>query len=109
VSSYSYFFAPPTAYNAKGVKKRWKADTGALLTAFGEYLLEAPPATPESARDAVHGFVGAREVGLGKIMAPLRLALSGEMGGPDLFEMLAFFGVEETVRRIHLAVDRIAS
>ncbi|MEM6648274.1 MAG: glutamate--tRNA ligase [Bacteroidota bacterium] len=109
VTSYRYFFAPPTAYNAKGVKKRWKADTGALLNAFGETMTAAPPETAEAAHDLVHGFVAEREVGLGKIMAPLRLALSGEMGGPDLFEMLVFFGAAETVHRIDLAIERIES
>ncbi|MEM1093513.1 MAG: glutamate--tRNA ligase [Bacteroidota bacterium] len=109
VGNYAYFFEPPTAYNAKGVKKRWKADTGSLLAAFGQQLLEAPLETAKAAHDAVHGFVAEREIGLGKIMAPLRLALSGEMGGPDLFEMLAFFGAEETVRRINLAAERIGS
>ncbi|GAB5519241.1 MAG: glutamate--tRNA ligase [Rhodothermales bacterium] len=107
VTDYAYFFAPPSEYNTKGIKKRWKADTGALLTAFAEALRASPPATAVGAHDLVHAFVAEREIGLGKIMSPLRLALSGEMGGPDLFEMLTFFGVDETVERIQSAINRI--
>jgi glutamyl/glutaminyl-tRNA synthetase len=41
-------------------------------------------------------------------MQPLRLALSGEGGGPPIFEMLHLIGVEESIARIHTAIQQIA-
>ena len=47
-------------------------------------------------------------IGAGSAMQPLRLALSGEGGGPPIFEMLHLIGVEESIARINTAIQQIA-
>ena len=37
-------------------------------------------------------------------MMPLRLSLVGEMKGPDVFEIAALLGKEETIARIERAI-----
>ena len=47
-------------------------------------------------------------MGFGKVMMPLRLALVGEMKGPDVFDIASVLGKEETVSRIEKAIDFMA-
>ena len=46
-------------------------------------------------------------MGFGKVMMPLRLALVGAMKGPDVFEISALLGKEETVSRLEGAITSI--
>ena len=43
----------------------------------------------------------------GQLMQPLRVAVSGEAGGPPIFEMLELLGKEEVNKRIAKAVSEI--
>lgn len=45
----------------------------------------------------------------GQLMFPLRVALSGRTGGPDLGAILAILGRDEAVRRITLTLDTLQS
>ena len=44
----------------------------------------------------------------GKLMFPLRVALSQRSGGPGLDEMLAILGKEESIRRIRILSEQLA-
>ncbi len=41
-------------------------------------------------------------------MQPLRCALTGMAGGPDVFEVMAWLGAERSLRRLGLAIERLA-
>jgi len=49
---------------------------------------------------------GQLDVGLGKVMKPLRAALSGTLGGPELVDILALLGKERSIKRIRAAVEQ---
>ena len=44
------------------------------------------------------------EIGMGKVMQPLRLSLVGALKGPHLFDIIELIGEEETVSRIEKAI-----
>ena len=44
------------------------------------------------------------EIGMGKVMQPLRLSLVGALKGPHLFDIIEMIGKEETVKRIEKAI-----
>ena len=102
-----YFFEDPTAYDEKGVKKRWKADTPALLKDFVVSLNALEAYTAAGVEKQLKDFVAEKEIGLGKIMAPLRLAISGQVQGPDLFKSMELLGKEVVLRRIEAAINAI--
>ena len=54
----------------------------------------------------VVAFAEARELKLGKIAQPVRVALTGTSVGPGLYEMLVAMGQTATVRRLASAADR---
>ena len=47
------------------------------------------------------------EIGMGKVMQPLRLSLVGALKGPHLFDIIELIGKEETVSRIEKAITSL--
>jgi glutamyl-tRNA synthetase len=45
-----------------------------------------------------------QEIGMGKIMQPLRLSLVGALKGPHLFDIIELLGKEEVQKRIQKAI-----
>ena len=50
--------------------------------------------------------VAEMEIGFGKIGMPLRVALLGKMGGPNIDVIMAVVGKEETLSRISRAITQ---
>jgi glutamyl-tRNA synthetase len=44
------------------------------------------------------------EIGMGKVMQPLRLSLVGALKGPHLFDIVEVIGKDETIKRIQKAI-----
>ena len=49
-------------------------------------------------------WITENEIGFGNVMMPLRLALVGEMKGPDVFEIAAILGKKEVISRINKVI-----
>ena len=56
---------------------------------------------------AVREYAEANSIGAGKLIHPLRLAVTGRGMGPGLFELLATIGKAECLQRIRYALDNI--
>lgn len=107
VSDFPYLFEDPTEYDPKAVKKRWKADSSSLLAAYAKRLAALETFTHETVEQALRAVTAEAGVGLGKLMLPARLSVSGKTSGPGLYEMIVLLGQEQTVRRMHAAIERI--
>jgi glutamyl-tRNA synthetase len=101
-----YLFQEPHSYDDKAVKKQWKEETPELLQAFLEDLILVPEGS-EAVKNAIHNFCEKREIGMGKIMAPLRIALVGSLQGPSVDELINFLGVDTVKRRIAIACEKL--
>ena len=99
-----FFFQDPVSYDEKAVKKRWKEGTGELLSNYVESLEELNGFEAEELEVGLKAFVESKEIGLGKLMALLRLAVCGVVQGPDLFKTMELLGKEAIIRRIRKAV-----
>lgn len=104
----TYFFEDPQGYDPDGVKKRWKEDSAELLSAYADRLEVISPFKAETVDTALRELAEERGAGAGRIIHPVRLALSGVTRGPGLFEMMEVLGKETCVRRIRRAVDVLA-
>lgn len=100
----------PTEYNEKDMKKAIKEDTLDILNDFSKLLIDSKESlkTPADFHHALEGFVATKEIGFGKIAQPLRVSLIGSMSGAGLDEIMNILGVDESVSRIKILVDRIA-
>ena len=95
-----FFFEAPSAYDEKAMKKAWNDETNTILTKFSSQF-ETINFEPESLKQLIHDFAEQKNLGMGKLMMPLRLALVGDLKGPDVPDLLAFLGKEESLKRIN--------
>ena len=100
-----FFFERPEAYDQKAAKKAFKEDTPSVLLSVCEILEQQSTFDSETISREVKGWLSSKEMGFGKVMMPLRLALVGAMQGPDVFEIAAVLGKKETISRIKSAIS----
>lgn len=106
-TTWRFFFEEPAGYDPDGVAKRWKADSPALLEAYASRLEALPAFTAAACEEQLRLLGEERGAGAGRIIHPVRLAVSGITHGPSLFEMLETLGQEACVRRLRLAIERL--
>ena len=99
-----FFFERPEAYDQKAAKKAFKEDTPSVLLNVCEILEQQSTFDGETISREIKGWLSSKEMGFGKVMMPLRLALVGAMQGPDVFEITAVLGKKETISRIQSAI-----
>jgi glutamyl-tRNA synthetase len=100
-----YLFEDPKSYDQKGVKKRWKGDTPALLEEYADALESESELDPALFETHLRAIAERHEIGAGQLIHPVRLAVSGLTFGPGLFDLLDYLGRDAVVRRIRKAVS----
>lgn len=101
-----FFFEAPTSYDEKASKKAWSETTSETMSLLLEKL-NSINFDSETLKNEIHHFAEEQSLGMGKVMMPLRLALVGELKGPDVPDILAILGKEESISRIKNAVNNI--
>lgn len=101
----SFFFLPPTEYDEKTVRKRWKEYSAQQMTELAEVLEGIDDFSVEGQEPVVMKWVEDKGYKLGDIMNAFRLALVGIGKGPGMFDISAFLGKKETLRRLRRAVE----
>ena len=96
----SYFFVAPTQYDEKQTKKYWKGENPARLAELREVLAAIDDFSLENTEKVVGEWIAQKEYGMGQIMNTLRLALVGAGKGPGMYDVTAFLGKEECLKRI---------
>ena len=103
----SCFFAAPTEYDAKSVRKYWKGEVPARLAELRDELAQLDDFSVEGTDKFVHEWNERKGYVIGQTMNSLRLAVVGACKGPSMFEILYVVGREEVVRRIDAALAAI--
>ncbi|MCI9285075.1 MAG: glutamate--tRNA ligase [Muribaculaceae bacterium] len=102
-----FFFVAPETYAEKDIRKRWKEDTPAIMEELINVLENLTSFKSAEAEPPVLAWVAEKGYHLGNVMNAFRLCLVGECKGPHIFDITELLGLEETVRRISLGVQRI--
>ena len=99
-----FFFRAPQTYSMddKFVRKNWKEGTADEMRRLAALLAGLDRFDVESQRAAVDAW--AEEQGVRPWNA-WRVCLVGTGKGPDMYELAAFLGREETLARMHRAID----
>ena len=103
-----FFFVAPVDYDPKAVKKNWKADTKTLMEELCDLLQKIDDFSSENIESSIKSWITSKEIGFGKVMQPLRLSLVGALKGPHLFDITSLIGRDETLKRIHTAVEKLS-
>ncbi|WP_323787462.1 glutamate--tRNA ligase [Psychroserpens sp.] len=102
-----YFFVAPKTYNEKASKKALKDDTADILNKVKSLVHSVEDFTVVNLQNTVKEWITSNEIGFGKVMMPLRLALVGELQGPDVFDIIYMIGKTETKKRIDTIIASI--
>ena len=92
----------PVEYEAEGIKKHVRPETGRLLAALAAGLENLPEWTAASTEAALRATAEAEGVSAGKLIHPVRLALTGVTVGAPLFDVVELLGRDTSLRRLRL-------
>ncbi|WP_298893641.1 glutamate--tRNA ligase [uncultured Psychroserpens sp.] len=95
-----FFFVAPSVYDEKASKKAIKEGTTTILNTVKELVDSVDDFTVENLQNSIKGWITSNDIGFGKVMMPLRLALVGALQGPDVFDIIYMIGKAETLKRI---------
>ena len=101
----SFFFIAPTEYDEKTVRKRWKEDSAKVMTELADVIEGIDDFSIENQEKIVMAWVESKGYKLGDVMNAFRLTLVGIGKGPGMFDITAFLGKEETLRRMRKAIE----
>ncbi|WGF93465.1 glutamate--tRNA ligase [Aequorivita marisscotiae] len=104
----SFFFVAPTTYDAKASDKAFKPETPGILKQVITILDTTDDFSATNLSESVKGWITSENIGFGKVMMPLRLALVGEMKGPEVFDIISILGKKESISRIEKAINHIS-
>ena len=104
----SFFFETPADFDEKSVKKAWKEESPDMMKQVLNILETVDDYSVDGLQTAIKGWITSNEIGFGKVMMPLRLALVGALQGPDVFDIMYLIGKDESMRRIENLVNTLS-
>ena len=101
-----FYLELPPAEEEIMSKVRKNSEAPTLLGELAEHLQELSDWS--QAADSIAATADANGIKPGKLMFPLRVALSRRAAGPGLDDMLAILGKAESIRRIRLLIEDLS-
>ena len=102
-----YYFAAPTTYDEKTIRKKWKEDTPKYMLELKDRLSELSDFSSENIEIEFKKYLEENELGMGKLLPAFRVSLTGLGMGPSLFDIASLLGKEETIKRMETALEKI--
>lgn len=103
-----YFFETPNQYEEQNLKKRWKEDSAELLGKLAQKFEQINNPSKEDYEKALDELSVQLNINKGKLVHPLRIAVSGIGEGPGVFDIITILGKEETLKRINTALQKLS-
>ena len=106
----SFYFASDDAieYDPEAAKKHLKGDgLEESLREMRDVLASTEPFDVLTTEQAVRAIAERRGIGAGKLIHPLRLALTGRGSSPPVFDVAVVLGKERTLRRLDQLIGRV--
>jgi len=95
------------AFEEKAVQKVLMKDRALeILRQVRDELAALPELTEQAIEEMLRKLAETRQVGLGKVAQPLRVALCGTTISLPIFDSVNMLGRERTLRRIDLTLER---
>ena len=102
-----FYFIPPTEYDEKTKKKKWKEDTPKIVEQLVSVLEEITDFTEENIETEFKRFLEQNEYGFGKVMPAFRLLVTGKGMGPSMSAICALLGKDEVLQRIETGLKEL--
>ena len=104
----NFFFAAPTEYAEKSMKKWWKAEAPQYVGELCDFLEAQDDWNGETLEPKVMEWIAGKGYKTGAVMNAFRCTLVGEARGPQIFAITDLLGKEESLRRARVALERLA-
>ena len=101
------FFSDKIEFNAKAVSKKWKSDLVPNLIELSNNLFELDEFIATNIESSFHEYLSSANIGFGKIMPMLRIAITGNLAGPSMFDSLQLIGKNTMKERVDLAIQTL--
>ncbi len=102
------FFVDPTEYDAEGVKKHLSAPgMPEHLKALRDAYATVSPFHEATIEQSLRALAESRGIKAGALIQATRLAMTGRMVSPGLFEMLALLGRDRVVARLDRLIESL--
>ena len=88
------------------MKKTLKEDTFDLMRSLLIVLNTTDAESKKAIEQSVKDWILSKNIGFGRIMMPLRLALVGALKGPDVFDIIYMIGLDKTIHRINKFITK---
>jgi glutamyl-tRNA synthetase len=106
-AEHGYFFTEDFRYEDEAKKKL--ASGQKYLEDLEREFARLESYDEDSVDDMLHDYVQAQAVGMGKVMQPLRAALTGRSQAPGVTELVSVLGRERVLRRLGRALSYITA
>ena len=103
-----FLFQPPTTYDDKTLRKKWKEDAADLMTEWMSVLSNLTSFDALSIEASFKSFLEEKTLGIGRVLPLFRLLVTGKGMGPSMFEIAEFLGKEECVERMKNGVSAVS-
>ena len=107
-TSSQFFFAPPSDYDEKTRRKKWKDNTPEILNSIVDLFSSMSDFSAEEIEVQFKSHLEKNEWGLGMVLPTFRLSVTGLGMGPSMFSISALLGKDEVVTRIKTAIDTLS-
>jgi glutamyl-tRNA synthetase len=105
-----YFFTDPHDFDAVAVQRQFgNTELVQHVRDYASALTDVEAFTAESLEVHLRDFCAKRQLSAGKLIHPLRLALTGRTVSPGLFELMAALGRDNTLHRLQYALNTLVS
>jgi glutamyl-tRNA synthetase len=100
----SFLFAAPTGYDQDAVAKKWNAESAGYVKEVRDLMAGVPDFSATTTEPIFKQFLADRGIGFGKVAPQIRLAVTGGLIGPGVFDIFEVLGKDETLRRLDHAL-----
>jgi len=100
-----YFFSPVKEYDQSTILKKWNPDIKTFFNALLGVFSKLEDFNASALKTATEDLMTQYHFGPGQVLPVFRIALTGTMKGPGVFEMLEALGKEKSLSRLPKAFD----
>lgn len=102
-----YLFIRPDSYDEKVISKKWNENSAVFFEALMQSFATVHPFTAAEIKTNFEFTCGSTNTKPGDVLQLLRVLVSGQGSGVDLFGMLELFGKEESLERLRAGINKL--
>jgi glutamyl-tRNA synthetase len=105
----NYLVDRPKGYDAEIIAKKWKPETTEFMHGWLQEIEKIQEFNAVEIEIAFKAFLESRGVGIGAVLLPFRLLVTGVGMGPGMFDIASFLGKQEVLERMNAGLKFIDS